>query len=1749
MKTKLLIVSIILASAFSAFANNDKYRLILVDDPATTITVAWNQISGTNPTLHYDIVDHGSNFGLYAFSQTEDRAISYKGMDNRFVRLTGLTPNTNYYFVLNDSEGTSQRFWFRTAPNDNSRLSFISGGDSRNNQTPRQKANLLVSKLKPHAIFFGGDMTDTNSGPEWAEWFDDWQLTTAIDGRMFPIIPAMGNHEYDSRDPLVESETIYNLFDTAENSYYAVTFGAGLIRAYTLNTQISVLGNQRDWLANDLSDTANTSVIWKMAQYHRPMRPHTKYKAENNFIYNAWAQLFYDEGVRLVVDCDSHTAKTTWPVKPSAEIGNDEGFVIDQTNGTVYTGEGCWGAPLRDNNDDKSWTRNSGSFNQFKLIFVEPSKIELRTIVVNNADLVGEVSNTDPFTLPVNLDVFSPSTGAVVTITNLTDTSYCPASGSPCDDGDANTILDEADGSCNCIGLPDVNDLTELNIPVATSTDDAEEIVSSGAMSLSSTDLELIQDTNDQIVGVRFNNIQIPDGATLYRAYIQFQTDEIADPQETTNLVIHGELTSSSETFNSAINNISSRALTTTSVSWNALQEWSYVGEAGVHQRTSNLKDIVEEITALPGWNYGNALTFIISGSGKRVAESEDGGAAPILKLFYKSNCPISSIVANAQTPCDYADNTFTQDLTVTYNDAPATGTLDINGQSFAIATSPQTVTLTLDSNSNEIDVTASFSDDNTCIFTAENLFSAPSFCDCPISSIVANSQSLCNPLDNTYIQEVTVTYNELLAIGTLEVNGQSFITGTSPQTVTLTNLDSNSNDIDVTAYFSGTTDCEFTAENLFSAPSFCNCPISSIVANSQTACNPSDNTYSQDITVTYNESLAVGTLEVNGQSFITGTSPQTVTLTNLDSNSNDIDVTAYFSGTTDCVFTAENLFSAPNFCNCPISSIVANSQTACNPSDNTYSQDITVTYNESLAIGTLEVNGQSFITGTSPQTVTLTNLDSNSNEIDVTAYFSGTTDCVFTAENLFNAPSYCNPDMIPNNVPDDTINLALLPEAGLSGSVSNGRGTPLTILYDPLLANYREVTTWNEYGVTYGVNLGTPDVDNGFKWQVNWPGPKYINYITFGGSYDNQPQPNTMWRISYRNLGNWTTLDEGQGGWIDSGIYEWGGGTENPIEADAIRVQLYSDGSNDVIHIHLRGRGGTSTAVNDSATTPKATLIQYLSPGNSCGVTIPTSSILYCGGDWLYSDGPDEFSGPTHAIIANGTYTIGVDKDIEINNLEISSGATVIVKEGASLTVKGDLVNNGTLILESISTKYSSLIVEGTSTGDVSYKRHVNAFNGITGNDLVSSPLSGQNFGSFAIANPNLFENPGNSDQKLFGPFNETSGSYQTYFITTDAATILDKGIGFRAARDATEDGVSGTTLTFTGQVETAAIDINITETPTSFTGWNLIGNPYTSYIDFETFFNLNKSQLSANNYQAIYGYDGDASDGWTILNNLSTGVLIAPGQGFFVKAKANDLKIDFTPDMRVKGTTDDFILGRSNSSNTNNLGFVKLQVNADSETFSTAIHFNSNATLGLDPGYDAALFGGNAPAFSIYSNLAQENLGVAMAIQALDNNDLNSVVVSLGIHASQGQDVTVSISEITLPNLIDIYLEDTVINTFTLLNDNNYTFTPQNNLSGTGRFYLRFENGVLSTIEQSLENLTIYTNAAQKTIVIEGQLQGDTDYRLYDLNGRIIDIKTLDITRTNQSIDVAQLSIGIYIVELTSDNSEKRIQKVIIQ
>lgn len=396
----------------SARAESERYRLIWNDDPATTMTIGWNSKSGKEGThfVYYGLSDHGQDTSAYAFRQVANEYKDYKGMDNTFVRLTNLQPNTAYYFVIGDEDSRSERFWFKTAPNGPSeRLSIIAGGDSRDNRGPRQNANRLVSKLRPHAVMFGGDFTNNSTNNEWRDWLDDWQLTIGQDGRMIPIIPTRGNHE-DSNDELI------NFFDTNDGVYYGLTLGGNLLRIYTLNSQTSIAGDQTDWLEEDLK--AHCDISWKLSQYHKPMRPHVEDKTEGFFQYAFWAPLFYTYNMNLVIECDAHTVKTTWPIRPDPGNG-EEGFVRDDKNGTTYIGEGCWGAPLRADDDPKSWTRASGSFNQFKWIFIDSMHIEARTVVVGNdsaTNAVGTVDDADIFAAPPGLEIWNPVGGAVVNV-------------------------------------------------------------------------------------------------------------------------------------------------------------------------------------------------------------------------------------------------------------------------------------------------------------------------------------------------------------------------------------------------------------------------------------------------------------------------------------------------------------------------------------------------------------------------------------------------------------------------------------------------------------------------------------------------------------------------------------------------------------------------------------------------------------------------------------------------------------------------------------------------------------------------------------------------------------------------------------------------------------------------------------------------------------------------------------------------------------------------------------------------------------------------------------------------------------------------------------------------------------------------------------------------------------------------------------------------------------------------------------
>jgi hypothetical protein len=416
-----------------------KYRLVWTDDPTTTVMVAWDQGQVNDPVVYYGKEDFGQEWQKYPQGQVPTRTVpGYRGMNNHFAKLSNLEPDQIYYFVIKDSEYTSDRFWFRTAPDVPEPFTFIAGGDTKSSDPPLTAGRLshqMVAKLRPLFVIFNGDFC-SGSGvddDDWQQWLNDWTfLTTTNDGRMIPIIPVHGNHEDGDYTVLNKLFNAPYQYDDEENVYYSLSFGDSFFHIIALNSQTGGLDDQTKWLEEDLQK--HQEYTFKFAGYHKPMRPHTASKSENNHLVEAWAPLFYKYKLDIAMEGDSHMSKITFPIRPSEESGSHEGFIRDDENGTMYIGDGSWGATPRQNNDDKPWTLRSGSFNQFNWIQVYPDKdgnsahVEIRTVItsernpenedeiISHVDNVPGLSESDVFAIPENINLFSTEPyGSVIT--------------------------------------------------------------------------------------------------------------------------------------------------------------------------------------------------------------------------------------------------------------------------------------------------------------------------------------------------------------------------------------------------------------------------------------------------------------------------------------------------------------------------------------------------------------------------------------------------------------------------------------------------------------------------------------------------------------------------------------------------------------------------------------------------------------------------------------------------------------------------------------------------------------------------------------------------------------------------------------------------------------------------------------------------------------------------------------------------------------------------------------------------------------------------------------------------------------------------------------------------------------------------------------------------------------------------------------------------------------------------------------
>ena len=400
-------------TAVDASAATKYHRLSWDGDAAHSAVIGFSP-DGTsnNPYVTYG---YSTDEGSWSTAQVSSSETFDSSLTSHFVRLTNLTADSAVYYRVCDDSGCGDRFWFKTAPTDNSPFVVVAGGDTRTGWTTRQQGNALIAKIRPLVIMHGGDFTNADNASEMGSFLEDWALTYSSDQingysykRIYPLVPTHGNHEDGNYSTICQVFGVdYNADGQCNTSdTYGVVEVSPLLRIYTLNSQFinsgysSYATAMNNWLQSDLANNGS-SATWRFAQYHKPMFPHYTGKSDNPTLFTWWAQNFYDYAMNVVVESDTHLTKVTQAVVPN---GSD--FATTTSGGTVYVGEGSWGAPARSANDPKSWTIDLASIQQYKVIQVSPDQAVVRTAQFDSSasTLSREDREADPLVLPANVN-------------------------------------------------------------------------------------------------------------------------------------------------------------------------------------------------------------------------------------------------------------------------------------------------------------------------------------------------------------------------------------------------------------------------------------------------------------------------------------------------------------------------------------------------------------------------------------------------------------------------------------------------------------------------------------------------------------------------------------------------------------------------------------------------------------------------------------------------------------------------------------------------------------------------------------------------------------------------------------------------------------------------------------------------------------------------------------------------------------------------------------------------------------------------------------------------------------------------------------------------------------------------------------------------------------------------------------------------------------------------------------------------
>lgn len=526
----------------------------------------------------------------------------------------------------------------------------------------------------------------------------------------------------------------------------------------------------------------------------------------------------------------------------------------------------------------------------------------------------------------------------------------------------------------------------------------------------------------------------------------------------------------------------------------------------------------------------------------------------------------------------------------------------------------------------------------------------------------------------------------------------------------------------------------------------------------------------------------------------------------------------------------------------------------------------------------------------------------------------------------------------------------------------------------------------------------------------------------------------------------------------------------------------------------------------------------------------------------------------------SEGATLIGNDNSFgdlnTFNSVSIAANSILNVEAGDKLTVNNSLTNEGTFRLLSNSDGTATLLTHGSiTTNQGTYKVQqylTGSNNGSTPNGrfwYVSSPLTGALSATF---------NPASGLNKLWS-WDEPTHSYISIPNNTDLLTV-GKGYVARMGNTGTVEFSSSVinngNITLNGLSWTGQTHIN--------RGYNLIGNPYPSYLNWKDVWvdpNTGDLRMSGLPYRmratiwvrstnsTLYTYN--PVSGTYATTNPQPGEIeepniqyIAPMQAFWVETfdpEMNDGSISFNNSYRTHQITTDHRLRAKAAPNTEKQE-LRLSITDGANTDQTVVQFNPKASDAYD------LYDSHKMSLSGIPQLYTKVGSEVLSINSM-GSFANEKIVPLGFSVPQAGSYSIKANQISnFGSGTHVLLVDNAMATVTDLTlEDTYEFT-SDKVDSYNRFTIIFRTpGIATEIPQHEQgSIVVFRNGDNKiTVICNEELQFNASVTIYNAAGQAMYNKALSGTAT---VVDKEFTPGVYIARVY--NGKKIVSaKVIVE